>query len=249
MLIRKVSVFLHATFHTPLVNNAKNENRNMKCSVCSNEIKGKYCSNCGQYFTDRRISFSTFLGDVSDSVFSLEKSFFLNIRIGLSKPKTLVSNYWNGFRKYYYSPGKFFTIASLFLVLHYSIANDFLGLVVTSNISSQFVILFVNIVLLTLSSFLLYIRFKKNFYEHLILNIYNVSLWIIVFFPISVIFSLLINDNVIEQSLYILFHIIVIIWNSKAFKLNKFKRFLFVTINLLLVYGTLALLVYKYGEF
>jgi hypothetical protein len=227
----------------------KPENRNMKCSVCSNDMTGKYCSNCGQYYKDKKINFITFLGDLFDSIFSLEKSFFQNIKTGLTQPNKIVLNYWNGFRKFYYSPGKFLTIASLFLVLHYSIANDFLGLVVTSNISSQFVILSTNILLLTFSSFLLYIRFKKNFFAHLILNIYNVSLWIIVFFPISLILSLTVNNNKFEKYFYILYHILVIIWNSKAFVLSKSKRFLFVAINLLMLYGTLALLVYKYGEF
>jgi hypothetical protein len=221
----------------------------MKCSVCSNEIRIKYCTNCGQSYVDRRINFKTLIGDLFDSIFSLEKSFLLNIRIGLSQPQTLVLNYWKGFRKYYYSPGKFFTIASLFLVLHYSFANDFLGLVISSNVSSQLVILLVNILLLTLSSFLLYIPFKKNLYEHLILNIYHVSLWIIVFFPVSAILSLTINDNITEQYFYIPFHLFVIIWNSKAFELTKLKRFMFVMINLILVYGILFLLVYNFGEF
>lgn len=221
----------------------------MKCSVCSNEINENYCSKCGQYYKDKRISFTTFLGDLFDSIFSLEKSFFRNIRIGLSQPKTLALNYWKGFRRFYYSPGKFFAIASLLLALHYSIANDFLGIVVTGNISSQFVILFTNILLLTLSSFLLYIKFKKNFFEHLILNIYNVSLWIIVFFPISLILSLTVNNNKTEQYFYILYHIMVIIWNSKAFELTKFKRIVFVIINLLLFYGALLFLIYTFGEF
>lgn len=225
------------------------KNRNMKCSVCSNEITGKYCSECGQYYKDKRINFTGFLGDLFDGVFSLEKSFFQNIRIGLTQPETLVLNYWKGFRKFYYSPGKFFTITSLFLLLHYSLANDFLGIVVSSNISSQFVILFINILLLTLSSFLLYLQFKKNFFEHLVLNIYNVSLWVILFFPISLVLSLSVNNNKTEQYFYILFHILVIIWNSKAFELTKTKRFIFVIINLIMLYGTLALLVYKYGEF
>ena len=221
----------------------------MKCSVCSNEIRENFCSNCGQYYKDKRINLTTFLGDLFDSIFSLEKSFFRNIIIGLSKPNALVFNYWNGFRKYYYSPGKFLTIASVLLLLHYSIANDFLGLIVTSNISSQFVILLANILLLTFSSFILYIQFRKNLFEHLILNIYNVSLWIIVFLPISIILSLTVNHNRTEQYFYILFHLLVIIWNSKAFELTKTKRFIFVTINLLILYGTLGLLVYKYGEF
>lgn len=221
----------------------------MKCSVCSIEIKEKYCSKCGQYYKAKRINLITFLGDLFDSVFSLEKSFFRNIRIGLSQPNVLVYNYWNGFRKYYYSPGKFLTIASVLLLIHYSIANDFLGLIVTSNISSQFVILLANILLLTLSSFILYIQFRKNLFEHLILNIYNVSLWIIVFLPLSIILSLAVNNNRIEQYFYILFHIMVIIWNSKAFELTKAKRFLFVVINLFILYATILLLVYKFGEF
>lgn len=221
----------------------------MKCSVCSNEMTGNHCSNCGQYYKDRRINFSTLLEDLFGSIFSLERSFLLNVRTGLTQPKTLVLNYWNGFRKYYYSPGKFFAIASLFLVLHYSFANDFLGLVITSNISTQFVILFVHIILLTPSGFLLYSQFKKNFYEHLILNMYNVSLWVIVFFPISAVLSLTINDNITEQYFYIPFHILILFWNSKVFELTRLMRFVFVTMNLLLFYGVLFGLVYSFGEF
>ena len=221
----------------------------MKCSVCSNEIKENYCSNCGQYFKDSRVTSTTILGDLFDSIFSLEKSFFRNIKIGLSQPKTLVSNYWNGFRKFYFSPGKFFTIASLFLLLHYLIANDFLGLVVSSTISSQFVILLTNIILLTFLSSLLYFKFKKNIFEHLILNIYNVSLWTIVFIPISIILSLSVNNNGIEELFFIPYHVLIMIWNSKVFELTKFKRFLFVTLNLVLFYATILFLVYRFGGF
>ena len=220
----------------------------MKCSVCSNEIKEKYCSSCGQYYLAKRLNFITFLSDLFNSIFSLEKSFFRNIRIGLSQPEKLVLNYWTGFRNFYFSPGKFFTIASLFLLLHYSIANDFLGIIITSNISSQLVILVINIFFLTFSSFLIYLKFKRNLFEHLVLNIYNVSLWIIIFFPISIILSLTSSDQ-IEPFFYILFHTLIIIWNSKAFEMTKLRRFSYVTINLLLLYGTLALLAYKYANF
>lgn len=221
----------------------------MNCSVCSTEIKGKYCANCGQYYKGKRISIKTILEDLFASVFSLEKSFFTNIKTGLSNPKLLVSNYWNGFRKYYFSPGKFFTIASLFLLLHYLIANDFLGLVVTSTISSQFVILLSNIILLTFLSSLLYLKFKKNVFEHLILNIYNVSLWTIIFVPISIILSLSINNNGIEEFFFIPYHLLIMIWNSKAFELTRLKRILFVAVNLVLLYGTILFLIYQFGEF
>ncbi|WP_340198821.1 hypothetical protein [Ascidiimonas sp. W6] len=221
----------------------------MKCSVCSNEIKKNYCPNCGQYFKDNRVTISTLFVDLFDSIFSIEKSFLRNIKIGVSQPKTLATNYWNGYRKFYFSPGKFFTLASLFLVLHYLMANDFLGLVVASTISSQFVILITNIILLTFLSWSLYLKFKKNIFEHLILNIYNVSLWTIIFVPISIISSLTINNNAIEEIFFIPYHLLIMIWNSKAFDLTKIRRFLFVMINLILFYGTILFLIYKYGEF
>lgn len=223
--------------------------KTIKCSVCSNEMNENYCSKCGQYYRNKRINFIAFLGDLFDGIFSLEKSFFRNVQVGLKQPEILVLNYWKGFRKFYYSPGKFLTIASLSLALHYSIANDFLGIIITGNISSQFVILFTNILLLTFSSFLVYRKFKKNFFEHLVLNIYNVSLWLIIFFPISIILSLTLNNNSIEQLFYIPYHILVMYWNSKAFELTKIKRFLFISLNVLLFYGTLLFLVYRYGEF
>ena len=221
----------------------------MKCSVCLNEIEENYCSNCGQYFKGKRVTFSSLVADLVDSIFSLERSLLKNIKVAVTQPRTLPNNYWDGFRKYYFSPGKFFTIASLFLLLHYSVENEFLGIVVSSNISSQFVILLTNIILLTLISFLLYIKFKKNIFEHLILNVYNISLWIIIFVPVSIFLSLMVNNNKIEQFFFVAFHLVVLIWNSKAFDLTRFQRFYFVALNLVLLYGALLLLVYMFGEF
>ena len=218
----------------------------MECSVCSNEIRGNYCSNCGQYFKNSRFASITILRDLFDNFFSLEKSIFLNIKIGLIQPKTIVLNYWKGFRKYYFSPLKFFTIASLFLLINYFFSNDFLGLAVTSNISSHFAILILNIILLTIFSYLLYLKFKKNIFEHLILNIYNVSLWTILFVPISIILSLNVNNGIAEFFL-IPFHLLIMIWNSKVFDLTKLNRFLFVTINLVLFYGAILFLKYYGG--
>jgi hypothetical protein len=221
----------------------------MKCSVCANEIEEKYCSNCGQHFKNKRITGSSILGDLFNSVFSLEKSFFKNMKIALFQPKMLISNYWSGFRGYYYSPGRFFTIASLFILLHYLFANDFLGITVTSTLSTQFVILFFNIFLLTFLSFVIYIKYKKNFYEHLILNIYHVSFWSIIFVPISITLNIFNTNNTTEQFFFLPYHLLIIIWNSKVFEMNKIKRFVYVFLNLILLYGIMLLLIYNFGEF
>lgn len=221
----------------------------MKCSVCSNEIDDKYCSKCGQYFNDRRITTISILGDLFGNIFSLEKSFIKNIKMLLLQPKLLISNYLDGFRGFYSSPGRFFTIASLFILLHYIFAIDFLGVWVTKTVSSQFTLLFVNIVLLTLLSFTIYKKYKKSFYEHLILNIYNVSLWTIIFVPISIALNLFNTDNTIEQIFYLPYHLLIIIWNSKVSEMSNLKRFIYVTLNAVLFYGIILLLIYMFGGF
>ncbi|WP_074613566.1 hypothetical protein [Polaribacter dokdonensis] len=168
----------------------------------------------------------------------------MNLKIALFAPRTIVSNYWNGFRKYYFTPFQFFTIASLSLLINYFFFNNFLGLSLTVNISSHLAILALNIVLLTLFSALVYIKFKKNIFEHLILNIYNVSLWTILFVPISIVLSLVFENTDMARFFFIPFHLLILIWNSKVFDLSSLKRFLFVVLNLSLFYGTLLVLIY-----
>ncbi len=217
----------------------------MKCSVCSTEILENYCPKCGQHFKNERISIRTIFSDLFGNIFSLEKSFFKNMKVALYQPKMLISNYWNGFRGYYYSPSRFLTIAALFFILQISVANDFFGIHVFSKFAQQFTLLFVFILLFSLLSFIIYFRFKKNFYEHLILNIYNVSLWSIIFVPISLILSLFNADITLKTIFLFFFMLLIVIWNSKAFEMNKIKRFLYITINYLIVM-LIPLIISKY---
>jgi hypothetical protein len=128
----------------------------MKCSVCSNEINEKYCSTCGQYFKSERISTRSILTDLFGNLFSLEKSFCKNIKIGLFQPDVLVTNYWNGFRAYYYSPSKFLVIASLFFLIQITVFNKFFGIFVSSKFAQQFSILIIIILVLSFFSFITY---------------------------------------------------------------------------------------------
>jgi hypothetical protein len=210
----------------------------MKCSVCSNEIDQNYCSKCGQYFNPKKITSATILEDL------FEKSFIKNFKICLLNPKELVTNYWNGFRGFYYSPSRFLIIATLFTLLHSFFAKDFLGIFVTSKIAPQFTILIINIILMSLYSFIVYLKFKKTFLEHVILNIYTVSLWTILFIPISIILNSLDINKDIEHAFFLPYHLLIMIWNSNTFKIKKIKRFIYVAINFILLYGIIFLLRY-----
>jgi len=207
----------------------------MKCSVCLTEIDENYCSTCGQYFKNERISTKSILADLFGNIFSLEKSFFKNIKIGLLEPKILISNYWNGFRRYYYSPNKFLVIASLLFFIQIALFNNFFGLIVNSKVAPQFSLLFVIVLVSSFFSFITYLKYKRSFYEHLILNIYNASLWSIIFIPISIILSLLNTDKTIKTGFLLFYLLLIIIWNSKVFEMKKNNRFLYITLNILLI--------------
>lgn len=213
----------------------------VKCSVCSGRIDDRYCSNCGQYFKNERITSISILKDLLGNIFSLEKSLFKNFRMLFLQPKKLVTNYWKGYRGYYYSPSKFLTIAALFTLLDSIFTNNFLGIVVKSIVAPQFTILFVNIILITLFSYAVYFKFKKRFYEHLILNIYTVSLWTVFFVPISMLLNIY---NVNNKIFFILpLHLLIMIWNSKSFELSKLNRFIYIALNFILLYGIIFLIV------
>lgn len=218
----------------------------MKCSVCSTEINENYCPKCGQYNKRERVSIKTIFSDLFGNIFSLEKSFLKNIKTGLFRPKILISNYWNGFRGYYYSPSKFLTIASLFFLLQISIVKDFFGIYVYSKFAQQFTLLLVFIITITFLSFIIYFKFKRSFFEHLIMNIYNVSLWSIIFIPISIIFSALKIDYNIKTIFIFLYMLSIIIWNSKVFEMNKSKRILYIMFNYLILL-LIPYLIFKYA--
>jgi hypothetical protein len=206
----------------------------MKCSVCSSEIKEKYCPKCGQYHKNERISIKMMFGDLFGNLFSLEKSILKNIKIGLVQPKMLITNYWNGYRGYYYSPSKFLTIASLFFLLQISLKKKFLGIYVSSKFAEQFSVLLFLIFLYSIITYIVYYKFKKNYYEHLILNIYNVSLWSIIFIPISLLISIS-GLEIISTNILFIYLILIIVWNSKVFELSNKKRFIYITLHIILL--------------
>lgn len=208
---------------------------------------GDYCQHCGQYFKAKRVTFKTILEDLFDSTFSLERSLLKNLKVALSQPQLLPTHYWAGYRRYYFSPGRFFTIASLFLLLHYSVSKEFLGLSITSNIASQLVILISNVLLLSLSSFVLYFPFKKNFFEHLILSIYNTSVWVIVFVPISILLDFALDYNRKEQYFFVVLHLCIAYWNARAFEMRVGRRLLLVLLNLAMIYGMLWFLARQFA--
>jgi len=214
----------------------------MTCTNCGTEIESKHCPKCGQYKKAGKLTSFSVLRDFVGNIFSLESSIFQNLKIAFLDPGKLVNNYWDGFRGYYYSPAKFFVTAGLFVLID-SLWNDkFMGIVVSSKYAPQFSILIFSIIVVYLSSMIIYFKQKRNSTEQLILAIYLVSIWTIVFVPISAI-SNLIHD---PQYPYLLipFFLLILIWNSKVFNLTRKQRWLHLLLHIFLISGGISFFIW-----
>lgn len=189
-------------------------------------MEGSYCSNCGQRYTRRRVSQSTVLQDLLDNLYGLDRSLLSNWKLALIDPQFLVQNFWKGYRNYYLGPGRFLVIAALALVLNFIVTKEsFLLITIEINeVGQQFVFLFIFLVLFCFSSHLAYFwPWKKNFAEHVVLNIYTVGLWTVLFTPISIAGGLLEDPaaEIINTTATLLYLALILIWNSRVFPMQS----------------------------
>lgn len=218
------------------------------CTVCKKEYASTFCPNCGQRKVTGKITFWTFLNDLFNNMFAFDKSLFTNVKSLILNPYHIVNNYLNGYRGYYSSPGKLFVITSILLALVFSITNaHFFNIrIEKTNFQEQFQFLIIFILLLSLSSYLAYyIKWKKNLIKHIIINIYNISLWTLLFIPLAFINHLFIKNNFVSSNLVYLYILLIVIWNNRTFKINSiWKRIAYILVNLIL-FGIFVFIILK----
>jgi len=215
------------------------------CSHCQTEILQNYCPNCGQKYINRKISLRSIIADFWDSLLSLDASLWVNFKLLILDPKFFVTNYWNGFRNFYFSPNKAIIIAALFLGLNFLLfKNSFFGLKINAeNVSAQLGFIIFIIPLLTISSYVAYFKFKRNLLEHLVLNMFSLGIWLIIFSILSIIINYL---ELVDLRYYFLslFMICIFIWNSRVFELSIIKRIIFILLNSIIFFGIIGGLIY-----
>ena len=215
----------------------------MICTNCDTNIDIKYCPKCGQYLKPGKVTSFNILKDAIGNIFSLDSALFKNLKLAFLNPGKLFSNYLDGYRGYYYSPGKFFVTAGLFVLINSMVHDKFLGIAVFSGFAPQFTILFTNIFLMSSTSWLVYFREKKNSTEHLILSIYSVSLWTIVFVPISMLIYHF--GHLSHPYPFIPLHILILIWISRAFNMPNKQRTLHILIHFVILYAIIGFVAWK----
>jgi hypothetical protein len=203
------------------------------CSICKTKITGNYCSNCGQQLIHKKTSIWNLSVDLISNIFSLEKSVMSAIFIIIMHPSRIISNYWNGNRRYYPSPGKmtFYALATAALFLAY-VKPNILGQNFNVNgLTSQILFALITFPMLTITSYITFIRNKDGIAKHLISILYIGSSFFIL---INIINGLLIliYDDILGPSVFHIFLALVFLWNAGVF--SRKPTFLRITLNFIL---------------
>ncbi len=192
----------------------------MKCSVCNTRIKVNYCEKCGQKYNHKRLSLKTLFSDVFSSLTDVEKNVFINIYNLVRFPKKVIENYFNGYRGHYYSPGRmlfyFITIAGISSLL---LDNTLFGITFQSDgvLSESLAFAIVYFPVLSLSSYLTYRRYKKNYLEHIASTIYLISTFGIIILFIENIFIYFSISTTQNSNWIFVLTVFVLLWNSILF--------------------------------
>ena len=115
----------------------------MNCKNCNTEIKdnASFCSNCGAKVVTKRINTKSLINDFISKYLGWDNSFFLTLRVLLTSPATVISEYLSGVRKRYMAPIVFvgFGVA-LGSIFYNSYADEYLSMT-NALTESQFTII------------------------------------------------------------------------------------------------------------
>ncbi|QRN94741.1 DUF3667 domain-containing protein [Archangium violaceum] len=88
-----------------------------KCPSCGEEVRGRYCSGCGQSHADVRVPFWKWLGDYLTDTFHLESNLARSAGMMLRRPGGLTVAYLEGQRSLYVRPFRLYLTASFLYFL------------------------------------------------------------------------------------------------------------------------------------
>lgn len=169
----------------------------MTCKNCDKEVSGNYCAHCGQSSKVDRITLTSFMGELSESVFQINKGFFYSLIQLFIRPGHSIRTYLAGQRKNHFKPIAYtLTLSTVyFLLSQLTHSGTILSEVVigfTNGIedptapSAQLKILtwfaknyaYTTLMLLpvySLGSYLAFRGSRYNYLEHVVLNAYIIG--------------------------------------------------------------------------
>lgn len=239
----------------------------MICKNCHNEFEGAFCNHCGQNANVKRLNAHYLFNEFPSSIFQVDKGFFFTVHQLFIRPADAIKDFINGKRKPYFKPLAFLLLtSSIYILLNYLLdKNTFFESFIegylesyreahdltekeVSNIQSvnwiiknqTYVILFF-IPIISIASYVVYYRFRLNYVEHLVLNIYVIGQQMIIFSLLSMLIK---ND-----SPWALFPIVLtFLYNVWVyFSFFRVKNFILRIINVLLLYVMIIFIIFLFS--
>lgn len=204
-----------------------------KCTVCEAIAVGSFCENCGQKIGRTETTLLSMFRDIVSNVFSMEKSVFAGIKSVLFSPGKLIENYFEGNRNYYPSPGKLLFYALTFAAFHVAFTDSkILGIRLDLNDKNpQFLFWLFFIPIMTLTSYLAFVKSDRRITKHFIAVLYLSSSFFIVFTILNDLIIWLYRD-LFSDYLFAAYSVLFFTWNSIVF--TKGNKPLKVGLNVLL---------------
>jgi len=188
------------------------------CLNCEHSYKGKFCPNCGQSATVKRLTGTALFEDVLHFFTHLEKGFLFTTWNFLLKPGISSLNYFAGKRKQYQTPVSYFLIwTGLYIILHNVIVNHFQyqlsGEVITQldksgqanvMLRTHFTLFIIPAVFCsTLSLYFILAKPKYNFTEIIALSLYGGGTYFMMLFFSDIILGVIFKMNVLTTPVFL----------------------------------------------
>lgn len=189
----------------------------MKCKNCGHIVEGEYCNHCGQKSNVGRITLSSLLSELMESVFQMDRGFFYTLIQLFARPGKSIREYLNGQRKKYFKPIAYLiTFSTIYFILSKMIGqNTWMDDIIVgfaqggSNKKEIPDILtwfsknyaYTTLLLIPIFSFASFISFwgaGNNYIEHLVINSYTTGQQAIVY-SIFAILNKFIGDGPFES--------------------------------------------------
>lgn len=164
---------------------------NSKCLNCDSEIKGRFCSNCGQSSDTKRINFHYLWHDIQHGLLHIDKGILFTAKELYTRPGNSIREFLNGKRVNHFKPiSLVIVLAGIYSLLsHYFELNLFSGFyeingnggsfenskTVVDSVSKWFsnhysIMSLIQIPVFSLGTYICFKKVKYNFTEHLIIN-------------------------------------------------------------------------------
>lgn len=215
---------------------------NNKCSICSSEIEGAYCSNFGQKKVEKPTNIFQLLLDFVEQVVSIQKSDFATMLQVVKRPRFIIENYYHGNKGYYSSPGKVMLFAILILIVHMTfVSNLILGVDFSAeSLNLEYTFLFLFILFFSIVSQIVFFRRGMKISKHIIASTYITSTFITFYTVLYWGVILTIGEDPVYT--FLSFILSIVIWLSIVFtEKRSFLHFLLNTIFLLVLFIGLVL--------